>query len=79
METTKVKKFDYTDAKRNISKGLDYLSMIISAINYTNDNIDNCSSQSCINTLLSNTDDIIKYATFLKYDIKTLSDSVRNK
>ena len=79
METTKVKKFDYTDAKRNISKGLDYLSMIISAINYTNDNIDNCSSQSCINTLLSNTDDIIKYAAFLKYDIKTLSDSVRNK
>jgi len=79
METTKVKKFDYKDAKDNIFKGLDYLSMIISAINYTNDNIDNCSSQSYINTLLNDLQDIEVWTKVLKYQIKTLSDSIRNK
>ena len=79
MENTKVKKFDYKDAKDNISKVLDYLSKYIKYMNDTNDIIHECSSQSYINTLLNDLQDIEVWTKVLKYQIKTLSDSIRNK
>jgi len=79
METTKVKKFDYKDAKDNISYILLHLSKYIKYMNDTNDIIHEASSNSYINTLLNDLQDIEVWTKVLKYQIKTLSDSIRNK